>query len=95
MLPQDVPLHEVQTSKGDWGIYVQSVVQSQNGDSFFMTIIVERNIDLEHIESRKFAMLVAASELASPSGRSGVLSRIRAWIETTEGDGSIDCRVST
>jgi hypothetical protein len=90
MQPQDVRLHSVDSSKGEWGIYVQSVVEAENKKNLFLTIILERNIDDEHIESRKLAMSVSASELASPSGRNEVLNLIRNWIETTEGDGSID-----
>ena len=88
--PQDVGLHEVETSKGQWGIYVQSVVEAENKEHLFVTIILERNIDDEHIMSRRLAMSISASELASSSGRKEVLNLIRNWIETTEGDGSID-----
>jgi len=88
--PQDVRLHEVDTSKGQWGIYVQSVVEAENKKNLFVTIILERNIDDEHIMSRRLVMSVSASELASPSGRNEVLNLIPNWIETTEGDGSID-----
>jgi hypothetical protein len=88
--PEDVRLHSVETSKGQWGIYVQSVVESENKKNLFMTIILERNIDDEHIMSRRLAMSVSASELASPSGRNAILNLIREWIEMTEGDGSID-----
>ena len=87
--PEDVRLHEISTSKGHWGIYVQTVVEALNGENLFLTIILERNIDDEHIESRKLNMSVTASELASPSGRNGVLNQIRKWLETTEGDGSL------
>jgi len=72
------------------GIYVQSVVETENKKNLFMTIIVERNIDDEHIISRRLVMSVSASELASPSGRNEILNLIRERIEMTEGDGSID-----
>jgi hypothetical protein len=88
--PQDVRLHEVDTSKGQWGIYVQSVVEAENRRNLFVTIILERNTDDEHIVSRRLVMSVSASELASSSGRNEVLNLIRNWVETTEGDGSID-----
>jgi hypothetical protein len=87
--PQDLRLHDVDTSKGHWGIFVQSVVEAQNGENLFAKIILEQNIDDEHIRSRKLEVLVAVSELVSPSGRNGVLNQIRQWIETTEGDGSL------
>ena len=88
--PQDIRLHSVETSKGEWGIYVQSVVETENKKNVFMTIILERNIDEEHIMSRRLVMSVSALELASPSGRNEVRNLIRNWVETSEGDGSID-----
>jgi hypothetical protein len=88
--PQDVRLHEVDTSKGQWGIYVQSVVEAENNKTLFVTITLERNIDDEHITSRKLVMSVSERELASLSGRNQILNLIRNWVETTEGDGSID-----
>ena len=87
VMPQAVPLHEVDTSKGRWGIFVQSIVEAVNGENLFVTIIFEQNIDDEHIKSRRLKMSVSALELASPSGRNGVLNQIREWIDTTEGDG--------
>jgi hypothetical protein len=88
--PEDVRLHEVDTSKGRWGIFVQSVVEALNDETLFLTIILEQNIDDEHIRSRRLEMSLAASELASLSGRNSVLSQIRSWVEKTEGDGSIN-----
>jgi hypothetical protein len=90
MKPQDLNLHHVDTSKGEWGIFVQSVVEAQNGQNLFVTLILEQNIDDEHIRGRKLEMLVPASELLSPLGRTGILDQIRTWIEMTDGDGFID-----
>jgi len=42
--PQDVRLHEVDTSKGQVGIYVQSVVEAENKKNLFVTIILSENI---------------------------------------------------
>jgi hypothetical protein len=56
-------------------------------------MILERNIDDEHIMNRRLVMSVSASELASPSGQKEILNLIRNWVETIEGDGSImECR---
>jgi hypothetical protein len=90
MKPQDINLHHVDTSKGEWGIFVQSVVEAQNGQNLYMTLILEQNIGDEHIRNRKLAMSVSASELLSPLGRAGIVNQIRTWIEMTEGDGSLD-----
>jgi len=88
--PQDIRLHSVETSKGEWGIYVQTVVETENKKNFFVTMILERNIDDEHIMSRRLVMSVSASELASPSGQNEVRNLIRNWVDTTDGDGSLD-----
>ena len=90
MNPQDVRLHDVDTSKGHWGIFVQSLVEAQNRETIFVTMIVEQNVDEEHIQSRKLTLAASTSQLASPQGRSEILDKIRDWIETTEGDGSLD-----
>ena len=88
--PQDIRLHSVETSKGEWDIYVQTVVETENKKNFFVTMILERNIDDEHIMSRRLVMSVSASELASPSGQNEVRNLIRNWVDTTDGDGSLD-----
>jgi hypothetical protein len=90
MNPQDVRLHDVDTSKGSWGIFVQSVAEAQNGVNVFLSLILEQSVDDEHVRSRRLEMLVSATELSSPSGRSRILNLIRTWIETTDGDGSLD-----
>ena len=82
-------LEQVDTSKGEWGVFVQSVVELWDGEELFLLIVLEQNIDDEHVRSRKLEMSVAASNLANPSGRRSVLKQICNWIETTEGDGSL------
>jgi len=84
-----VRLHRVDSSKGHWGIFVQSVVEARNAENLFVTMILERNINDEHIESRKLTISVSESQLTSPSGQNEVLAQIRNWVETTEGDGSL------
>lgn len=87
--PKVFGVHQVDSSKGHWGIYVQSVVEARNAENLFVKTVLERNLDDEHIESRKLAILVSASQLTNPSGLNEVLAQIRNWIETTEGDGSL------
>jgi len=79
---------EVDTSKGQWGIYVQSVVEAENKKNLFVTIILERNIDDEHIMSRRLVMSVSASELASPQAERFLISF--ALDRDDRADGSID-----
>ncbi len=90
MKREDIGLHDVETSKGNWGIYVQSVVKAQDNDNLFLAIILEQGVDNEHFRMRKLEVLVFAPELASPAGLAGILGHIRNWIDTTEGDGFLD-----
>lgn len=90
MNPQDIRLHDVDTSKGNWGIYVQSVVQSQDGASLFLTLILEQSIDDERVKTRHLKISVLTAELESAVGRIEILSQIRNWIEMTEGDSYLD-----
>lgn len=90
MRPEDIELHGVETSKGSWGIFVQSAVKARDDDNLFLTIVLERNIDEEHIETRRLTLLLFSRELKSDTGRKGILREIRCWIDTTDGDGSLD-----
>jgi hypothetical protein len=90
MNPQDVNLYSIDTSKGSPGIFVQSVVEAVNGNQLFVTMVLERDMGDDHIESRNLKMSVLGSELTTPSGRIGILNSIRNWIETTEGDEAIN-----
>lgn len=94
MEPKDIPLHEVDTAKGHWGIFVQSVVKAQN-DNIFLIMILEQRVDDERFRMRRLEMLILAAELISPAGRAAILRRIREWIEATEGDGYLDLVSST
>ena len=90
MKPEDIELHDVDTSKGSWGIFVQSVVRAQDNDNLFLTIVLERNIDDERVEARRLTLRLFSPELASDTGRKGILREIRSWIDATDGDGSLD-----
>ncbi len=90
MRPEDIGLHGVETTKGEWGIYVQSVVRAQHNDNLFLGIILEQSVDYERFRMRKLEMLVFAQELASPAGLERMLDHIRNWIDSTEGDGFLD-----
>ena len=42
--PEDVLLHEVDTSKGHWGIFIQSIVRAQDTDSLFLKRFLSRTL---------------------------------------------------
>jgi hypothetical protein len=90
MKPEDVRLHNIDTSKGSWGIYVQTVVEAQNNDNLFLKVILERNISDERIEMRRLELLVFSAELVDPQQRARLIAKIQNWIEATEGDGFLD-----
>ena len=89
MRPQEVRIHDVDTTKGNWGIFVQSVVEAQNGKDVFVTLILETECRRRAHQARKLALSTPTSHLETAARRSGVLGQIRNWIETTEGDGSL------
>lgn len=90
MKPEEIRLHDVDTSKGSCGVFVQSVVKAQGNDNLFLTIVLEQNMDDEHVSMRALKLLVFSPELASDAGRAGILDEIRNWIDTTDGDGFLD-----
>jgi hypothetical protein len=90
MKQEDIRLHNVETSKGQWGIFIQSVVKAQGNDNLFLTIVLEQNIDDERIRMRRLDLLVFSAELASPGGRREVRDQICRWVEETDGDGFLD-----
>ena len=90
MKPEEVGLHDVDTSKGQWGIFVQSVVKAQDNDNLFLTIVLEQNIDDERIRMRRLDLLVFSAELASHAGLREVRDQICQWVEETDGDGFLD-----
>ena len=69
---------------------MQSTVEAQNHDNLFLKIILEQGIDDERFRMRRLEVLIFAPELATSEGRTRILSRIRQWIEATEGDGYLD-----
>jgi hypothetical protein len=88
--PEDIHLHKIDTSKGHWGIFIQSIVRAQDTDSLFLKMILEQNIDDERVRMRRLEMRLLALELADSQHRDRVLGQIRNWIETTDGDGFLD-----
>jgi hypothetical protein len=90
--PEELPLHlcRIETSQGAWLIAVYSVAEAQAGKTLLLKLILEQSIDSEHFRSRELGMQVPARKLHDPGLFTDVVSRIRHWIETTEGDGFLE-----
>jgi hypothetical protein len=90
--PEDVPFHchTIQTSKGSWGIFIDILVEAQNNDNLFLKAFLEQHIDEEHVETRRLEIMVSSANLFNPQKRTQIICQIQDWIETTEGDGSLD-----
>jgi hypothetical protein len=90
--PEEVPLHlsRIETSQGTWLIAVYSVAEAQTGNSLLLKLILELSIDSEHFRSRELGIQVPARKLYDSGLFTDVVSQIRRWIETTEGDGFLE-----
>jgi len=87
-----LPLHlsRIDGSEGDWLITVHSAAESQTGDTILLKLVLEQSIDEERFHTPELGMTVYPSELYDPDLLAEMLSQIRQWIETTEGDGFLD-----
>jgi hypothetical protein len=90
--PEELPLHlsRIQTSQGDWLIAVHSIAEGGSGGTLLLKLILEQSIDDEHFRTRELGMQVLAIKLYDPDLFAEVVSQIRHWIETTEGDGFLE-----
>jgi hypothetical protein len=90
--PEELPLHlsRIETSQGTWLIAVSSVAKAQAGNTLLLKLILEHSIDSEHFRSRELGMQMFARKLHDPGWFADVVSQIRRWIETTEGDGFLE-----
>ena len=90
--PCELPLHlaQVKTSRGDWGIFVDNVVETQDGSKLLVRIILEQSVDEESFRVRRLSMTALAVELRDQTRLGDATGRIRDWIETTDGDGYFD-----
>jgi hypothetical protein len=89
---EELPLHlsRIQTSQGGWLIAVQSIAEARVGGTLLLKLILEQSKDDEHFRTRELWMQVLAVKLYDPDLFANVVSRIRQWIETTEGDGFLE-----
>ena len=90
--PEELPLHlsRIETSQGVWLIAVYSVAEAQAANTLLLKLILEQSIDDEHFRTRELGMQVLARKLHDPDLFADVVSQIRHWIETTEGDGFLE-----
>ncbi len=90
--PDELPLHlnRIETSQGGWLVAVYSVAEARAGGTLLLKLILEQSIDEEHFRARELGMQVLASKLYYLDLFADVLSQIRHWIETAEGDGFLE-----
>jgi hypothetical protein len=90
--PEELPLHlsRIETSQGGWLIAVYSVAEARADGTLLLKLILEQSTDEEHFRTRELGMQVLASKLCDPGLFADVVSHIRHWIETTEGDGFLE-----
>lgn len=90
--PEQLPLHlsTIDDAEGGWLVAVQSAVKSQAGDTILLRLTLEQSIDEEHFRTRELGVTVYAAEVFDSELMAEMLGRIRAWIQTTEGDGFLD-----
>jgi hypothetical protein len=91
-LPKKLPidLARIETHKGGWLVAVEKIAETEAGDNLLLKIILEQSIDEEHFRTRELGMKISAYEARNPDRLPHILSRIRDWIESTEGDGFIE-----
>lgn len=92
ILPHDIPLDlaKIDTDKGTWLIALANVTETQGGKNLLLKLILEQRIDEQTLRSRELGLMVPAALLLDPETLGQVIEEIRAWIETTDGDGFLD-----
>jgi hypothetical protein len=87
-----IPFHLAQFDVADdwWRIVVQDAVRTQSGRDLFITMLLEKNINEETVVSRHLSLMVPHPLIFETETASEVISQIREWVGTTEGDGYLD-----
>ena len=90
--PKKLPidLTTVETSKGSWLIAVESVVETQADRNVLLKIVLEQSVDEEHFRTRELGMLLPLREATDRDHSQIVVSHIREWIDSADGDGFVD-----
>ena len=91
--PKKLPidLTTVDSSKGAWLIAVESVAEARADGKLLVNIVLEQVIDDgERFRVRSLGMLLPHREAVDPDRSQNLVSQIRQWINSSEGDGFID-----
>ena len=90
--PKKLPidLTTVDTSNGAWLIAIESVEETRADGNLLVKITLEQSIGEERFRTRELGMLLRRSEAVDPRHSAELISRIRLWIDSTEGNGYLD-----
>jgi hypothetical protein len=90
--PKQLPidLEIIETSKGRWLIAVETIVETMADGNLLLKLILEQSIDDEHLRMRELGVKIKFIDARDPDRSATSLTRIRDWIESTEGNGFID-----
>lgn len=95
--PESVTLHmtTLEASGVKWLIHVDHVIESDANDNLFLKLTIEHSIDDEEIRMRRLKVLIFAPDLEDDTSFRRIIDQIRYWVETTQGDGSLDLVLGT
>jgi len=81
----------IDTLKGGWRIYVESVSETQGSDCLLVKAILEQTVDKdgEFIQTRRIG-IVLPRKLNTATAIESVLFEIRRYIEANDEDGVVD-----
>jgi hypothetical protein len=82
--PEDLWFHlaKVETSQGTWLIAVDAVTKTQATDRLYLQLILKRSTNAGNVHTRKFVILMFASEVYDPHLFINVIREIRNWLES-------------
>jgi hypothetical protein len=69
---------------------LQPVAEARTDGTLLLKLILEQSKDEEHFRTRELGIQVLTPKLYDPDRFADVVSQIRHWIETTEGDGFLE-----
>lgn len=87
-LPIDLAV--IDSADGGWLVAIQTIAETEGAANSLLGIILEQSVNDERVRVRKLSVIVETREAHDPDRGPNLLSRIRAWIEATQGDGFLD-----